>query len=110
MHPLLPPVFRGKIATTPGRLLVAVGVMFALDLPLMGSLGAGVFMHHFTQVVALIGVLLLASRCWIAALLLAALSVAAVGSLGVSVDAAYALIPLWVGAAVAYPRPFSLRC
>ncbi len=108
----LPPVFRGKIPTTPGRFLIAAAVMFLLDLPLLGRLGAGVFPFHFTQVMVMIGVLLLASRRWMASILLLAVSAAYIVWHDILADkhslvaAAFALVPLWVGTIAAYPHPW----
>ncbi len=110
-HPLSPPIFRGKIPTTSGRLLLAAAVMFALDLPLLAVFVIGLFPFHLTQVAVMVGVLLLSSRRWIAAVLLVVLSVAYVVWRGVPdgwvewLSAGFSLVPLWVGTFVAYPSP-----
>ncbi len=111
----LPPVFRGKIPTTPGRLLIAAAVMFALDLPLLAVLFIGLFPFHLTQVLVMIGVLLLSSRRWIAAVLLVVLSAAYFIWHGVPdgqeewLSAVFSLVPLWVGTFVAYPGARRVR-
>ncbi len=52
MSSYLPPVFRGKIPTTSGRLLLAAAAMLALDL--VCGLGMQAFAVNMAQVVALI--------------------------------------------------------
>ncbi len=111
MNPLLPPLFRGKIPTTPARLLLAAAVMFAIDIPVISFFTFAGLLFHFTQVLLVIGVLLLSARRWVAALLLLAISLGGVAWYGIPADAAgltflaFALIPLWVGTFIAYPRP-----
>ncbi len=115
MRHLLPPVFRGKIPTTSGRLLAAAGVMFLLDLPVFIFFTGAGLLFHFAQVLVVIAVLLFSARRWVAALLLALISLAACCVIGspafadfgefAPLLAAFSLLPLWVGTFIAYPRP-----
>ncbi len=106
-----PPVFRGKIATTPGRLLLAAAVMLALDLLLFPWQGVAVVSTNFFQVAALVGVLLFSPRRWVALLLMLPIWYLTTPVL-MSLDDwerywhfASALIPLWAGVFIAFPRP-----
>ncbi len=114
MSPLSPPFVRGRISTTPARLFLAAAVMFVLDLPLVAVLVTAMPIFHAIQVVVMIGVLLLSSRRWIAALLLLVLTGLWFVFYGVDggEDASvawfmptFALGPLWIGTFIAFPRP-----
>ncbi len=111
MSPLYPPLFRGKIPTTPGRLLAAAGIMFLLDLPVFIFFAGVGLLFHLAQVLVMIVVLLFSARRWVAAVWLALISLAGTICLGLPTQAseltltAFALIPLWVGTFIAYPRP-----
>ncbi len=105
MSSYLPPVFRGKIPTTPGRLLLAAAAMLALDL--FCGLGTGVIAMNFCQVVALIVVLLLSPRRWVAFLLMLPASAFFLPVFCVPDELADMLpaMALWLGTFIAYPRP-----
>ncbi len=112
----LPPVLRGKILTSPGWLLAAAAVMLLFDLPRFGEQGMGIFGQHAQQLAALMAVLLLAPRRWVALLLMlpAAWLLLPEGAepgltLSFAADAVLTLFPLWAGVIVACP-PKRRRC
>ncbi len=106
-----PPVFRGKIPTTPGRLLLAAAVMLALDLLLFPWQGVGIVSSNFFQVAALVAVLLFSPRRWVALLLMLPLCYLTAPVIPAIDDwvrqwsfISYFIPPL-VGVFIAYPRP-----
>ncbi len=112
MNTWLPPICRGKIRTTSGRLLLAAVAMFLFDWPMFGGIAGGIVAHHFGQLLALIALLLLSPRRWVAliltlpaACLLMPWGKEYADSFAWGCDLAAAFIPLWVGAFIAYPRP-----
>ncbi len=111
MNTWLPPVCRGKIRTTSGRLLLGAAAMFLFDLPMFGGLGAGIFTRHFGQLLVLIALLLLSPRRWLAlwltlpaAWLFMPWEREFASPLAHGCELAAAFIPLWVGTFIAYPK------
>ncbi len=116
MSSYLPPVFRGKIATTSGRLLAAAAAMFVLNIPLFGlTWGRSEIPFflwlNFWQMVALIAVLLFSPRRWVALLLMLPACffflpmTPADSSWERACDCGTAIAPLLLGIFIAYPRP-----
>ncbi len=115
MSSYLPPVFRGKIPTTSGRLLLAAVVMLAVDIPFYALVWerseiAFFLFLNFMQVLALIGVLLFSPRRWVALLLMLPVSfffmpMSIAEHWERFLEFSCAIVPLLLGVFTAWPRP-----
>ncbi len=111
----LPPVCHGVVPTTRPRLLLAGAVMALLELPTFAIIFFGIFLFFFWHLMAVLALLLLCPRLWVAVVVL----LAATGCtyyfyvLPGGVDAPWIalahLAPVWAGTLIAYRPRFRRR-
>ena len=115
LYSWFPPVCCGVVPTTRTRLLLAGAVMALLELPAFAVIFFAIFLFFFWHLLAVLALLLLCPRLWVAVVAL----LAATGStyyfyvLPGGVDAPWIalahLVPVWAGTLIAYRPRFQRR-
>ncbi len=109
MYSWLPPLFTGKVPTTRPRMMLAGVAMAAAELPAFLAVLFAAFAFYALHLLAVVALLLLCPRLWVAVLALASASAyawqayVAPGTYSPA-GAAMQLGPVWLGTLIAY-RP-----